>query len=199
MGKRLIIASGNRGKIREIKDIYKDLNIEIFGMNELLEKEVDIIEDGESLEDNAKIKALFLKNIFPEDIILADDTGLFVDALPLELGVRTARFAGDNCSEKDNRDKLLKELLGKDNRSATFRTVIAIYSNGKIYLSKGEVLGRIAEEEIGENGFGYDKLFIANESGKTFASMDLSEKDQISHRKRALENAKKILKELIWE
>lgn len=76
MGKRLIIASGNRGKIREIKDIYKDLDLEIFGMNELLEKEVDIVEDGESLEDNAKIKALFLKNIFPEDIILADDTGL---------------------------------------------------------------------------------------------------------------------------
>ena len=154
----------------------------------------DIDEDAPTLEGNAIIKAVEIANHASEWAI-ADDTGLEVDALNGAPGVRSARFAGEQATDAENRALLLAKLEGAQNRSARFRTVVALVSSkGDIHFVGGECAGTIAESERGDSGFGYDSLFIpADGDGRTFAEMTGPEKDAVSHRGRALIQVPELL------
>ena len=154
----------------------------------------DIDEDAPTLEGNAIIKAVEIANHASEWAI-ADDTGLEVDALNGAPGVRSARFAGEQATDSENRALLLVKLDGVVNRSARFRTVVALVSSkGDIHFVGGECAGTIADSERGDNGFGYDSLFIPTDGdGRTFAEMTGPEKDAVSHRGRALAQLPELL------
>lgn len=180
---RLLVASKNRGKVREIKEIYKGA-IEILSPIDIA-VHLDILEDGSSLHDNSLKKALayFRKT---DICTIGEDTGLFVDTLGGKPGVYSARYGGRG--DKSNREKLLLELKGKDKRGAYFKTVIALVISEKwIEFFEGKVRGKITEEEVGNSGFGYDPIFLPKGYNKTFAQMSTDEKNNISHRKIALE------------
>lgn len=147
----------------------------------------DVDEDAPTLEGNAILKANAVA-LFSGQWAIADDTGLEVPALNGEPGVRSARYAGDGASDADNRRLLLARLEGVADRRARFRTVVAVMSpSGEFHFVTGECEGRIAHEERGTNGFGYDAVFVPEEGdGRTFAEMDSDEKDALSHRGRAL-------------
>ena len=154
----------------------------------------DIDEDAPTLEGNAIIKAVEIANHASEWAI-ADDTGLEVDALNGAPGVRSARFAGEQATDAENRALLIAKLDGTTNRSARFRTVVALVSSkGDIHFVGGECAGTIAESERGDGGFGYDSLFIPTDGdGRTFAEMTGPEKDAVSHRGRALAQIPELL------
>ena len=154
----------------------------------------DIDEDAPTLEGNAIIKAIEIANHASEWAI-ADDTGLEVDALNGAPGVRSARFAGEHSTDAENRALLLAKLEGVTNRSARFRTVVALVSSkGDIHFVGGECMGTIAEMERGDSGFGYDSLFIPTDGdGRTFAEMSGAEKDAVSHRGRAISQLPELL------
>ena len=154
----------------------------------------DIDEDAPTLEGNAIIKAVEIANHVSEWAI-ADDTGLEVDALNGAPGVRSARFAGEQATDAENRALLLAKLDGAVNRTARFRTVVALVSSkGDIHFVGGECVGTIAESERGDGGFGYDSLFIPIDGdGRTFAEMSGTEKDALSHRGRALAQLPELL------
>lgn len=189
--RKIILSTGNPNKVREIKEILKDINLRIFTKDEVGLKDLDVEESGKTLEENAMIKARAIWNA-RKGIVMADDTGLFVDALgDNEPGVYSSRYAGDNATDKDNRIKLLDRMKGRENRAARFRTVIALImeDGSEIYL-EGECKGRITESEIGNNGFGYDSIFIPEGYGETFGQLSSEVKDKISHRAKALESLK---------
>ncbi len=193
---KLVIATDNKNKVKEIKEVLKDFDFEILSKKELGLGDLNIVENAETLEGNAKIKAEAISKKI-DSYILADDTGLFVKALNGEPGVRSARYAGDH-DEKANRKKLLKNLEDKDDRSAYFKTVLCLISPDKnLNFIEGTCKGIIANEEKGKGGFGYDPIFIPEGQNKTFGQMSLLEKNIISHRGRALENLKKYFTELI--
>lgn len=193
---KLVIATDNKNKVKEIKEVLKDFDFEILSKKELGLGDLNIVENAETLEGNAKIKAEAISKKI-DSYILADDTGLFVKALNGEPGVRSARYAGDH-DEKANRKKLLKNLKDKDDRSAYFKTVLCLISPDKnVNFIEGTCKGIIANEEKGKGGFGYDPIFIPEGQNKTFGQMSLLEKNIISHRGRALENLKKYFTELI--
>lgn len=197
MMRKVILSSGNRHKISEIKDILKNMPFEVISKDNLGYKGFDVEEDGKSLEENAFKKAEELHKL-AGGIVIADDTGLFVDALNGEPGVYSARYAGEPVSYKDNNALLLKNLknVSMEKRTAHFKTVIAVvFEDGSKMTAEGTVNGKIAREERGENGFGYDPLFIVEGTGKTFAEMTEEEKNKISHRARALMNLKKKLED----
>ena len=154
----------------------------------------DIDEDAPTLEGNAIIKAVEIANHASEWAI-ADDTGLEVDALNGAPGVRSARFAGEQATDAENRALLIAKLDGVTNRSARFRTVVALVSSkGDIHFVGGECAGTIAESERGDSGFGYDSIFIPTDGdGRTFAEMTGPEKDAVSHRGRALVQLPELL------
>jgi len=154
----------------------------------------DIDEGAPTLEGNAIIKAVEIANHVSEWAI-ADDTGLEVDALNGAPGVRSARFAGEQATDAENRALLLAKLDGAVNRTARFRTVVALVSSkGDIHFVGGECVGTIAESERGDGGFGYDSLFIPIDGdGRTFAEMTGQEKDEVSHRGRALAQLPELL------
>lgn len=182
---QLIFATNNIHKINEIRNLVKS-NYQVAGLSEMGINE-EIPENQETLEENAIEKA---KYIFDKYHIacFADDTGLEVDALDGRPGVYSARYAGEGCSFEDNVNKLLKELEGEKNRKARFRTVIAfIDSKGIVKLFEGNVEGYISERKTGSEGFGYDPVFIPDSFDKSFAEMDLDEKNIISHRAKAMQ------------
>jgi XTP/dITP diphosphohydrolase len=179
---RLLVASKNRGKVREIKEIYKG-SIEILSPIDIAFS-LDILEDGRSLRENSLKKALayFRKT---DICTIGEDTGLFVEALDGRPGVYSARYGGGG--DESNRKKLLSELNGKENRSAYFKTVIALVISEDFFkFFEGKVDGKITEEEIGQGGFGYDPVFLPEGYKKTFGQMSAEEKNNISHRKMAL-------------
>ena len=193
---KLVIATHNKDKLVEINGILKDLDVEIISALDFPEMP-ETIEDKDTIKGNAEKKAQECAD-FTGLLTIADDTGLFVDALDGNPGVYAARYAGEDCSYKDNRDKMLKEMKGKDNRTAYFRTVAALAVPGKIVgTANGEVKGSITSKDIGTDGFGYDPIFRAVETGRTFGEMTLAEKEKISHRARAFRNIIPILKENI--
>lgn len=149
----------------------------------------DIAETAATIEGNALLKAKAIAGKSDTNCF-ADDSGLLVDALNGAPGVYSARYAGEQKNDRDNIDKLLRELEGVENRKAHFKTVMALVLNGKEYLFEGIVKGSIIKELRGSNGFGYDPVFMPDGSSKTFAEMSLEEKNTISHRKIAL---KKLL------
>ena len=186
--KALLLASHNPHKAREIEDLFRaeGLEINVSSLLDLGDKE-EIEEDGETLRDNALIKARegFRRHGRPS---FADDTGLEVDYLGGAPGVYTARYAGPQCSPDDNIRKMLGALEGvpSEKRTAAFKTVIAlVLSEEEVYFFEGRVDGRIATERRGAEGFGYDPIFIPEEGERTFAEMEEPEKNAISHRARA--------------
>lgn len=178
----LIFASHNQNKVKEIQAIlpdgYKLLSLTDINCHD------EIVEDGNTLEANAIIKARYVHKHYNKDCF-ADDTGLEVEALNGEPGVYSARYAGEQKNSNDNMNLLLAKLEGKENRRAQFRTVICLIINGKEHLFEGIVKGQIIAEKRGEEGFGYDPIFIPEGYDTTFAEMPLSEKNKVSHRKRA--------------
>ena len=198
MTRQIILSSGNKHKISEIRNILKDMPFEIVSKDDLGYEDFDVEEDGETLEANAFKKAEELHKLV-KGIVIADDTGLFVDVLNGAPGVYSARYAGEHVSYKENNNLLLKNLAGVpiEKRTAYFKTVIAvIFEDGKKLTAEGSVKGKIAFEEKGENGFGYDPLFIVENTGKTFAEMTAEEKNKLSHRARALMSLKEMLEDL---
>lgn len=179
--KKIAVASGNRGKIEEIKSIFT--GVEIVTMQEL-GFDGDIPETGNSFKENAELKAKFIAEKFGVPA-LADDSGLCVDALNGAPGIYSARFSGGG--EAKNRELLLKKLDGVTDRSAHFTCCVCLYlPNGKTYFGEGRTYGSILTEEKGENGFGYDRLFFSEDLKKSFGLADAEEKNGVSHRYRAL-------------
>ena len=181
---KLLIASNNKHKIEEIKAVLKDKFDQI---TDLEEEGIicDPDETGKTFYENALIKAKAVATL-TDKAVLADDTGLCVNALNGRPGVRSARYADDHDSGA-NRQKVLAELEGKTDRSAYFQTVVVLlYPNGKVVTGEGRVDGNIIDEEKGANGFGYDCIFRCAELNKTFAEASTAEKLTVSHRSRAL-------------
>ena len=187
---RIVCASANPHKVEELARLLPSWVDLVARPSDI----GDIDEDAPTLEGNAIIKAVEIANHASEWAI-ADDTGLEVDALNGAPGVRSARFAGDHATDSENRELLLSKLDGVMNRSARFRTVVALVSSkGDIHFVGGECVGTIAESERGDSGFGYDSLFIpADGDGRTFAEMNGPEKDAVSHRGRALAQVPELL------
>ena len=199
--RRIILSSRNQHKVKEIKDILKYLPIEVISKNDVGLNEFDVVEDGETLEENSMKKAKELSEL-ADGIIIADDTGLFVDALGGKPGVHSARYAGSDCSDENNNKLLLKNLenIPMEKRTAFFRTVISVVlENKESFTAEGVCYGKIGFESKGENGFGYDPLFIVDGVDKTFSEMSDEEKNSISHRSRALLNLREKLEEVISE
>jgi XTP/dITP diphosphohydrolase len=182
---RLVCASANPDKVAEIEFILSDVV-------ELLPRPADVpdvVEDADTLEGNARLKAVAICEATGIAAV-ADDTGLEVTALDGAPGVHSARWAGESCSYADNRDRLLRELAGADDRSAMFRTcVIVRRPDGTEVVVDGRCAGTITETERGARGFGYDSVFVPDDGdGRTFAEMTHVEKHAISHRGRAFQN-----------
>ena len=192
----VVIATHNRHKVEEILDIMSGLEIELLSLDSFPEIG-EIVEDGDTLEDNARKKARTVYNA-TGILSLADDTGLEVAALGGRPGVYSARYSGEHATYEQNNLKLLGELKGvpAEKRTAKFRCVISIIGSGIDEIAVGEVPGRIVDEVRGKNGFGYDPLFVADGYDITYAEMDSETKNSLSHRARALERAKTILKDL---
>lgn len=188
----IIVSTDNQGKLYEIKE--KLQGYKILSKSEAGYKNLEIIEDGNTLEENAKKKVLSFDS--SNDIIIGDDTGLFVDALNGSPGIFSARYAGLGASDYENRKKLLINLEGIHNRSAFFKTVIAINYKNNIIFVEGICQGEILLEEKGEKGFGYDQIFRPRGSEYSFAEIGIDLKNKISHRALALEKLNAILKNL---
>lgn len=190
---KIVLASNNKHKIKEIKEILS--NYEILSLNDI-DFNDEIIEDGNSFEENALIKAKtihdYLKSKDLNYIVMADDSGLCVNSLNGEPGIYSARYAKEH-DDKANRDKLLKELEGK-NREAYFNcTIVVYYPDGTYKTFVGKTYGEITTEEIGKTDFGYDCVFLSKDLNKTFGEASEEEKNSVSHRGRAL---KEVIKEL---
>jgi len=201
MRRKVILSSGNKHKVKEIKDILKDLIFDVVSKDEVGFEKFDVVEDGETLEENALKKATELKKLI-NGIIIADDTGLFVDALDGEPGVYSARYAGEDVSYIDNNNLLLKNLkdVPLEKRTAYFKTVVAVVlENDEYFMTEGILRGKIGFEPKGENGFGYDPLFIVDGMNKTLSEITDEEKNKISHRAKALLNLKERLEEIASE
>jgi XTP/dITP diphosphohydrolase len=185
---KLVIATRNAHKLDEIHDIFDFANLEVLSAFDFPDVP-DVVEDGKTLEDNAKKKAVEIA-LATGCWALADDSGLEVNALNGAPGVYSARYAGEHCSYADNNARLLKELAGKTDRSARFRTVIALSDpGGNVQTVAGECPGVIIGEQRGTNGFGYDPLFVPSGYSETFAELSAEVKNRISHRAKALHKA----------
>ena len=189
--KQFVLASHNEHKVQEVRTILSNLSMDIKSLSDL-DIHDEIIEDGETLNANAWIKADYLYNRGHRNVI-ADDTGLEVLALGGAPGVYSARYAGPQKNSEDNMRKLLSELENKTDRSAQFRTVIACYIDGQKHTFEGIVKGKIDQTKTGEGGFGYDPLFIPDGYELSFAVLPSEVKNEISHRGRALEKLKQFL------
>lgn len=188
--KKLVFATNNPYKLEEVRAILKE-KFEVVGLAEIGCTE-DIPETGTTLQANASIKSHYVLNSYQLDCF-ADDTGLEVDALEGRPGVYSARYAGENASYGQNVDKLLSELYNSENRKAGFRTVISLLLNGEEYFFEGVVEGRILKERKGIGGFGYDPVFVPDGYQLSFAEMDTSLKNSISHRAKAVQKLAEFL------
>ena len=192
MKRKLVFATHNAHKLDEVRDIVKD-NFEIISLTDIGCFD-DIEESGSTLEDNARIKARFVKEKYGYDCF-GDDSGLEVDALNGAPGVYSARYAGGNGHDSEaNVKKLLHEMEGASDRKAHFRTVIVLLLDGKEYQFDGRVDGTITSIPQGNEGFGYDPVFQPDGFDKTFAQLGMEVKSEISHRARAVKKLCKFLK-----
>ena len=192
MKRKLVFATHNAHKLDEVRDIVKD-NFEIISLTDIGCFD-DIEESGSTLEDNARIKARFVKEKYGYDCF-GDDSGLEVDALNGAPGVYSARYAGGNGHDSEaNVKKLMHEMEGASDRKAHFRTVIVILLDGKEYQFDGRVDGTITSIPQGNEGFGYDPVFQPDGFDKTFAQLGMEVKSEISHRARAVKKLCKFLK-----
>ena len=191
---KLVVASGNKGKINEIKsilgDVYEVVSMQELGFNE------DIEETGSTFFENALIKAKTVCKALNMPA-LADDSGLMVDALGGAPGIYSARYSGEHGNDKSNRDLLIKNLENASNRKAKFASSVVLYYPNDNYIDGyGETLGEILYEEKGENGFGYDCIFLSDDLKISFGEASFEDKNKVSHRYRALLNLSNKLKNL---
>lgn len=195
--KKIIFATGNQGKMREIREILSDLGAEILSMKEA-GIEADITEDGKTFEENALIKASAIAAEIqePEVVVLADDSGLEVDYLNKEPGIYSARYMGEETSYDIKNQNIIERLEGvpKEQRTARFVSAIAAaFSNGETCVTRGTIEGYIGWEPAGENGFGYDPIFYLEEYDCSTAQLSMEVKNQLSHRGKALRAMKEKL------
>jgi len=185
LGMKLLLATHNSNKTREFAQL---LGVEFYirdltALRDLLE----IAETGRSFEENAAIKATAVSKLCPDQVVIADDSGLEVDALEGAPGVFSARYSGERANDEENVNKVLRELRGVINRSAGFRCAIAVVKNGKLITTvAGRIAGTITESPRGENGFGYDPIFVPEGFAETFAELSPETKNKISHRAAAV-------------
>ncbi len=195
MERRIVFATGNENKMAEIRMILSDLGMPVYSMKEL-GVEADIVEDGISFEENAEIKARAISRLLPDDIVLADDSGLEIDYLDKAPGIYSARFAGEDTSYDVKNCILLDKLEGIRDEERTARFVCAVaaaFPDGSVETVRGTIEGTIAKEMLGENGFGYDPIFYVPEYGCTTAQMDPDKKNELSHRGNALRAMRRII------
>lgn len=188
MGKRIVFATGNAHKMIEIRQILEDLGMPVISMKEV-GVDPEIIEDGTTFEENALIKAREVAKLLPNDIVLADDSGLEVDALNKEPGIYSARYAGENTSYEIKNQLILDRVkdVPEEKRTARFAcAVAAVFPDGTEKVVRENMEGRIAYESAGVNGFGYDPIFYLPEYGCTSAELSPEDKNAISHRGKAL-------------
>ena len=193
--KKIIFATGNEGKMKEIREILGDLDIELLSLKDA-GIHVDIVEDGKTFEENAQIKARTICNLTGE-IVLADDSGLEIDYLNKEPGIYSARYMGEDTSYHIKNEKLIERLEGVPDEKRTARFVCAIaaaFPDGTMKTVRATMEGRIGYKESGENGFGYDPIFYLPEYGCTSAELSMEEKNKISHRGKALRAIKDELR-----
>lgn len=183
--REFVIASGNRGKVREIEMLLKDLAVRTLSLEDFPNAPA-VLENKATLEGNAVKKAREIAE-FTGLPAIADDTGLEVDALDGRPGVLSARYAGPEANSEANRRLLLAELDGIDERSARFRTVAAFVDDDEVHVFDGTCEGLIAVAERGEGGFGYDSIFVPESDTRTFAEMTAEEKNKVSHRSEAFQ------------
>lgn len=194
MNQNLIFATTNEGKMKEIRPLLREINLEIQSLKEA-KIELNIVEDGVTFEENAGIKAKAIMNL-TNYMVLADDSGLEVDAMDKEPGVQSARFLGENTSYEVKNQYILDRLKGLsvEERSARFVCVIALaLPTGEVIYTRDTIEGYIGFEIKGENGFGYDPIFVVPEFNCTLAELNLEQKNKISHRGKALVEMQKIL------
>jgi XTP/dITP diphosphohydrolase len=192
---KLVFASHNQNKVNEIKSLLPK-SVEVLSLTDIgFVDEID--ETGLTLDENSKIKA---KAVLKKTgyFCFADDTGLEIEALNYEPGVFSARYAGNQKNDSENIEKVLLNLQGITNRNARFRTVITLLIGQDEYYFEGRVDGKIIMEKRGEFGFGYDPIFIPEDESRTFAEMTLEEKNQFSHRARALQKMIEFLKNEVY-
>jgi XTP/dITP diphosphohydrolase len=183
MIQELVFATNNANKVAEIKKVLGDL-FEVITLKDA-GIDIDIPEPYDTLEENARTKSKTIFEMTGKDCF-SEDTGLFVDALNGEPGVKSARYAGDKANNKDNIEKLLLNLNNIEKRNARFRTIISVILKGKEQQFEGICEGYILQTPVGEKGFGYDAVFIPDGSQKSFAEMETEEKNIYSHRKKAV-------------
>lgn len=196
--KKIVFATGNQGKLREVKKILADLNVDIVSMKEE-GIQIDVDENGTTFAENAQIKATAI-GAHTDAIVLADDSGLVIDALNGEPGIYSARYLGEDTSYRIKNQNLIDRLEGVPDEKRIARFVCAIAAalpDGTVLHTEGTIEGIIGYEERGENGFGYDPIFYVPKLGKTTAELTDDEKNAISHRGSALEKMKVLLREYI--
>ena len=201
---KIIVASNNTHKITEIKDILKDIPLDIYSLKEC-NIDIDVVEDGKTFKENAYKKAKEIKDYLislgeKDFIVMSDDSGLEVECLNKEPGIFSARYAGEHGNDKKNNEKLLKNLgeIDINNRNAEFVcSIVLITWKGKELFIEGRCKGVIGYEEQGKDGFGYDPLFYMPSLEKTFAELTSDEKNKISHRGVALKKLKEEIKKIL--
>lgn len=192
---RIVFATGNAGKVKEIQMIMADMGMEVVSMKEA-GITIDIVEDGKTYEQNAMIKARAVA-AYTDDIVMADDSGLEIDYLDCEPGIYSARYLGEDTSYHVKNANLIERLTGVPDEQRTARFVCAIATvlpGGRELTTRATIEGRIDYEEKGSNGFGYDPIFYVPEFGKTTAELTEEQKNQVSHRGKALELMKEELR-----
>lgn len=202
--KKIIFATGNQDKMREIREIMADCGAEIVSMKEA-GLCTDVVEDGETFEENARIKARAVAaaataaGMAPDFVVLADDSGLEIDALNKEPGIYSARYMGEDTSYEIKNRNLIERLSGvpKEERTARFVCAIAaVYADGKELVTRRTMEGYIGCEPQGENGFGYDPIFYLDEFGCSSAALTREQKNAVSHRGKALREMREMLRGL---
>ena len=194
MNYELILATNNKHKLKEVREILSPHKITVYGLNDLNLKPKDVEENADTYAGNALIKAKSIQELTTMPII-ADDSGLEIDAMNNQPGLHSARFADQYGGHENAIKVILENLKKKDNRKAQFVCDIILLNEGdKPLLFEGIVPGHIAEEPYGEGGFGYDPIFIADELNKTYAEMSQEEKNKVSHRGKALKKLLTYLK-----
>lgn len=193
--KRILFATGNQGKMKEVREILANLGVEVISMREA-GVSAEIVEDGETFEENAVIKARTIMELTGE-VTLADDSGLEIDALGGEPGVYSARYMGEDTSYHIKNNDLIRRLsqVPRQQRTARFVcSIAAAFPDGEIITTDGVIEGLIGYEEAGENGFGYDPIFVVPQLGCTTAQLSDEQKNEISHRGKALRKMKEELR-----
>lgn len=194
--KKIIFATGNADKMKEIRKILADLDAEVVSMKEA-GIQADIVEDGKTFEENAVIKATAISKLTSDgEIVLADDSGLEIDYLNKEPGIYSARYMGEDTSYHIKNANLIERLDGVEDEKRTARfvcVIAAVCPDGSEHVTRGTIEGRIGYEEKGENGFGYDPIFYVPEYHCYSAELAPEEKNKISHRGKALEEMKTVL------